>query len=948
MACDALNRRRFFHHQPPRSTGDQASYGTHHHHELSEEASDATGTDADFSETFVDAFASSVLGIDLISAAAPDAASEADAEARFRGVHGNTARRKLRKSRPSTVLGSIHSSARGLYMNPPTGKVDLSYRQPRPYYNNGLPKDAARLSSLRQGPLYEEPLSLYSILARYLEHHTKSHGEESNFTWKLAELDLLRRQHFTKMSVEGWARCITEPKSTLAAEIFHSGKETPPLFVLLLFLRRRHMSVFALGVILRHVDTRFSTEPPTWDALKILTIRLLRHARQLWPEPIPWIASLFADRASVLFGEDRMATASPRMLADVARVSNTILLLLSLPARTRPILNAVHQEKAQFQVLRFMAGWSPALTVTSVGFRAITRNQLAHPKTSSEREWAELKGPSWPPWKENRTAMDEDKGYDFGASRASRILHRMYEAGYRGHLWEEMAQIYGGWDTDSSPTIQTRTSLPDTSSHGGKEDYLNNLVWAARVRTTRTRQEAWACFLAYEASNALPSQQVYLAMFEKIHYPELKRSSKPKSQDDLDEEMKLEATSEEPKDGVLPGDMKESLANSTSPLHQLYLNEPVPSKEELYNRLRTKNIRPANRLLAFLLDAAPSFASTIELLEAARSLYNGGIGNLLHGHHDPGTSVAEVPAYLLAAFIKSLCRFGRFARVPQPRSPFLPPERHACRLGHDRHYLLVYADALLHHYRPHYRPAWTAYMSKLVRSNLDIEKLYSEDKAPVKGRGITQFVKVWKLVAIMEEIELDVDDEIFNLVCVSTTFAAEAASAMDASSAAARHVFKTASPRLRKLFFNLVGATMDMHSTIHDANTSNLIPPHIPGPAELHAYVRALGMLHDFEGLYSFSSWVTKHHKEVTARSEAQHSGARLLFRMLVALRAALEGRLQGGQGSRQRAPDDIVELIRGQIEGVEEWGGWPESDKVDLYAKGALKSQGMPGVGGR
>ncbi|KAH7095053.1 hypothetical protein FB567DRAFT_543430 [Paraphoma chrysanthemicola] len=904
--------------------------------------STASGGDTVYPETDLDIFRSNVLDKEVADSAS-DLPKTHHADDQFRPAHGSRARKRRRVSRPSYVLASIKSSVRDLYTNPSAGNTDLSYREPRPFVN-GPSHPRARADF---GTTYSEPLSLYSILARYLDHHTGLHAQDMEFEYSIAERNLLKREHFTTSSVEAWAKCIVEPKSHVAASVFQPDNEAPPWFLLLLFLRRRHMTAFAFGVVLRHIGCRAKAQPLVWGTLKLLMVRLLRHARELWPESITWIASFFARESNALFGNERREPLPPRLNMDLTRFSNSLLHLLSLPTSTNPILSALHQEKAQFRILQFMARCDPAIVVSKIGFRAIARNQLAHPKTPSEREWAELKGPSWPPWKEDRTAMDEDKDYHFGASRASKILHRMYEAGYMGQSWEEMVELYAGWDTDSSPTIQTRTSLPQDSSHARNGKGLANLVWAARVRTTRTRREAWACFLAYEASQMTVSQQVYLAMFEKLVYPESKRQLRPKAQDDLDEEMKLEERSDESKDDLLPGDMKESVSDSVSPLHQVYISEPVPTVNELYHRMGAHNIQPSGRLLAFLLETEPSFERFIEILESTKEQYEGAIGHLLSGQHGKDSAVVGLPDFLLTAFIKSICRFGRFARTPQKHSDFLPLALHARKFRRDRQYLLEYGYALLSHYKPHYRPAWISYLDKVVRSTSSTE-IYPEHKTAVKGRGVTQYVVAWKILDLMEEVDLDVDDEIFNLVCMVTIYAAQAANRGDTSGPGARHIFLNGSPRLRKLFHGLVGANLDMQAPPPDNENIENIPPQVPGPAALHAYVRALGTLHDYEGLYSFSSWLVKHHEAVTARSEAQHSGAKLLFRMLVAIRVALEGRLHGEAIIVQRAPDELVQLIKAQVGSVEEWGGWPDADMVELYVKGGLKSQGIPGVGGR
>lgn len=828
--------------------------------------------------------------------------------------------KRRRLSRSSTILQSIHSTARNLYIDPDTqGSNDTK----TPHSNSRV-----------------VPVSLYTILARSIRHHTRQ-TQKDEFSLDHQEEYLLRQQGITVARVEEWAACVLQPRSITAAIVFGRDKEAPPVFLLLLFLRRRHMTASALGVVLRHIEKRVESDLLTWDALKIGSARLIRHARIIWPESIPWIASFFAGQANRLFGEEGLNTASPWLVSDLTRFCNTFLLNLSLPANTNPVLGAVHQEQAQFKILQFMASLTPAITVTRTGFRAVSRNQLAHAKTSEERDWAELKGPSWPPWKENRTAMDEEKGYEYGASRASRIIHRMYEAGYRGHTWEAMVEVYAGWDTDFSPTIQTRTSLPHVSGPAGLPTFRVDLIWAARVRTTRTRREAWACFLAYEMSGARPSQRVYLAMFENLYHQESERSVKATFQPDLDEVLKVDEVLDETLAVLLPGDMKEVVADPPSPLHYIYLSEPVPTFEELYHRLYTRDLRPSRRLLAFLLETAPTFQRCIELLKAARDDHNGAFKCFLSGQHDQTSSMRSLPGYLLAAVIRVLCRHGVAYHIPSKDSLFAPPERHAHDFNaSNQNYLVEYAYSILLHYKPLYRPAWLAYMGKIVHTNFDHT---SSSSRANRRRGVHQYKVVWHLIDTMEQIDLDVDDQIFNLACTATANVARAVNRGETSMENARQIFETASPRLRKLFHDLVGANIDMHSSTLQPG----IPPHIPGPAELHAYVRVLGTLRDYEGLYSFATWLARHHVEVTARAEAQHHGSKLLFRTLVALRTALTGRLGYVKGQENGAPDEIVQLIRGQIDSVEEWGGWPGQEYVALYVKGGLKSQ-MPNVGGR
>jgi hypothetical protein len=726
------------------------------------------------------------------------------------------------------------------------------------------------------------------------------------------ELAFLKVRGYSQKNVERWATCLTTQHSLSSAETFQPGNLIPPFFLVLLFLRRERMKPFALGIVMRHVELRLNTELLSWMELKILLIRMVRHARQVWPESLPWIASVFTSETTrIMDGADNHAGLSAKMLSDVTHFCNNFLSLLSLPSSLHPVISAPHQEKAQFQVLQFMANRSPALLVTRIGFRAVVRNQLAHKKTPNEREWANLKGESWPPWKENRNAMDEEKGYEFGASRASRILHRMYEAGYEGRAWERVAEIYAGWDSDLSPTIQTRTSLPQMSTQYRNQTRLESMLWAGRIRTTRTRREAWACFLAYEMSGVPARQEVYRAIFEKMHYSEMEEEA---------------FDSDRPDTMLVPGDSKEVLPDPASPLHLVYINEPIPSLAHLYHRMVEKGIRPKNKFLAFLLQVTKDYDMFLQLLESAKEEFGGQIGRFLDGSCLAESANQQVPGYMFGAFIKALCHFGRFSRSIST-VPFyaVSTVHHEERFRTDRQYLLEYAHAFLLHYRPHYLPAWTAYMEKVVYIHMK--------PTPHRKHDISvQYRTICDIVEKMAEEDIDLDQEQFQLYCVAMRYAARHANRGDMSQNDAHHVFTTAPRKMRTMFHSLVNANGDTKSPNSTENT-NSIAPHIPAPAVLHAYVRALGVFHDFEGLYSFATWAASHHVGVTARANGQHSGPQSLFETVVALRACLEGKFPDG---RKAASSDLIELVKAQIESVEEWD-WPSDEDVESYREGTL-----------
>ena len=839
-------------------------------------------------------------------------------------------RKARRQSRPAAILSALDGAAKDMYWLDSPGTIDLSYRSPRRLDARKRQQSSQPMAAERvQDPL-PEPVSLYSILARYLAHQRAAPPMDADFGWTQWELGLLASRGYTPESVRKWALCLVEPDSKAAAQLFHARTDVPPLFLLLMFLRRKQIRVAALAAVLKHVEYRAKAEPISWNDFKILVVRLLRHARMVWPESMPWIAVLFTAEAAQLHNDKNgVVPPLPGLLLDITRICNTVLSLLSLPTACHPILYATFQEKAQFQVLQYMASCSPAIAVTRIGFQAVARNQLAHPKSQQEREWAELKGPGWPPWKENRTAMDEDKAYEFGASRASRILHRMYEAGYGGGLWEDIAQLYAGWDTDFSPTIQTRTTGPGLRTLQNDLPHLRALLWAGRIRTTRTRREAWACFLSHEMSSEPSHQELYLAMFEKLHYSLAARAS-PRG---LPSESAR--TGDDQTTMLLPGDALEVLPDPASPLHYVFLSEPIPTYMELLHRMRTSGLRPSRRLLAFLLETCPDFDTGLDVACDADDGPHRPLSRLIAGNHDNEDCIRAMPGFLFAAFIRFLCRFGDFECAYPHGLALRTGHEHELRFRTSPQYLLEYAYALLLHYKPRYRPAWTAYIQRLVVSH----------GAPTGS--ISRYKHVCGVVEQMEQVDLDLDDETFLSVCTAALYAVQAAEQGQAS-LQDKHFLATASPRLRSLFNHLVTADLDTQhqpptQTPSPTTATTAIPTHTPSPALLHAYVRALDALRDYEGLYSLSSWLARHSEQVTARAEAQHSGCKMLFRTLVALRVAVEGTHERAR----RAPADVAQLIRAQIAGVEAWGGWPARDYVELYVKGHLRSAG-PVVGGR
>ena len=191
-------------------------------------------------------------------------------------------------------------------------------------------------------------------------------------------------------------------------------------------------------------------------------------------------------------------------------------------------------QKAQMYLLDHMSRFQPALPVNRVGYRALVSVQLRQPKTDRERDWASLQSKAWPPWKQDRNGLDADKDMHYGTSRARRAISRSVEDGYAPRDWELASGILAGWDTDNSPTIQTRGAPP--SMKVSKAETLENnqapkdqdakdgvLVWAARIRATRTLDEAWAGFQSYSSQASQWDLSVWFEMYKKLVYARISK-----------------------------------------------------------------------------------------------------------------------------------------------------------------------------------------------------------------------------------------------------------------------------------------------------------------------------------------------------------------------------------------------------------------------------------------
>ncbi|OGM42125.1 hypothetical protein ABOM_009163 [Aspergillus bombycis] len=660
-------------------------------------------------------------------------------------------------------------------------------------------------------------------------------------------------------------------------------------------------------------------------------VRLLHHARQLWPQAQLPIVRTFAFYLTLLEpeGAGTMASATPRNVQVLAGKCNTFLRLLSLPCRQGPFTSASIQQQAQFELLRAMARNQPVLPVTRRGYQAIIAVQLAHKKTLAERQSAELKAPSWPPWKEEKLGLDSQRGIEGLRSRAMRVMSQMKEAGYAHSRWEEVSSIFAGWDTDKSPTIQTRTLARQPWRLRGRVGNADHhAIWEARIRATRTVREAWACFLSYRDQDLPPRGSIYTAMAEKLIY---RRNALYTNFDQTSH--------------ALPGDALETFPEPLSARDLIYVHTEPPTLDELLTQMLSDGIRPQARFLSLLLRHAPTFTSGLEYLSCS-DLSNGQIRALctVWAHtsvYDEQSRkvVNELPAHLFSAFVYFLCKFSTFGELSarHARDAF-PIILGSSQIAHGETSTLFSQDEYLGIGKEYRHPKTLAHAVELLRvrqsrspqawgfvlSALNKDRVTS--RFPNMNRNIQRVIawhEILEITGRMEHHDIQLGLQGFQTLCngfsravnagIQNPDAVEEALEVvgDAANQGKLAYIGLACPRfedmvqyglrgLKDQFDRLVlpdsrtpslfGSGRPSSDNVTDAQV--ILPPllHVPSPAGLHAFVRALGLAEDYDGLLSLLRWMSQFAAPLKEASDEYLNGDVMMRRTLVAMRLFLEG----------------------------------------------------------
>ncbi|EPS42414.1 hypothetical protein H072_3597 [Dactylellina haptotyla CBS 200.50] len=225
---------------------------------------------------------------------------------------------------------------------------------------------------------------------------------------------------------------------------------------------------------------------------RIIFLRLFRLANYFAPKQLSDVAEIYAKHSI-----DHPAEITKH---DVVFCNHILWAIGGPPRIPAPYYASLRYIiDAQVYLLRKMFKANPVMHLDPKGFRGIVRTRLAAPRTVRERSMIGQQGFNWPPWKEIHDGYDQSHSKidsdseEMVVSDAGLVLTEMQRAGYPLKAWDEAAMILAGREADGTPTVPRRTwFIP-----GGSGDGNPFTAWQARVRATRTINEAWHIFLKF-------------------------------------------------------------------------------------------------------------------------------------------------------------------------------------------------------------------------------------------------------------------------------------------------------------------------------------------------------------------------------------------------------------------------------------------------------------------
>ncbi|KAF3910861.1 hypothetical protein ABW20_dc0106396 [Dactylellina cionopaga] len=395
---------------------------------------------------------------------------------------------------------------------------------------------------------------------------------------------------------------------------------------------------------------------------RIMFLRLFRLANYFAPTHLLLVAKVYAKHSI-----DSPAEISKN---DVTFCNHIIWSISSPPRISNPYYTSLRYIiDAQVFLLKKMFQANPVMHLEPKGFRGIVRTRLASPRSPTERGIISQQGSNWPPWKEATDGYDESHSRvqseteEMIVGDAGLFLKEMQRAGYPLGTWEKAAMVLSGREDDGAPTVLRRTWFIAGSSSGNDNPFT---IWQARIRATRTLNEAWHIFLLFlnvpltTMMEKVGAVHVFQEMFLKVLQARKQnwRKEYPSTQEVLtrptpnfrrfvpgEELERIYAPTEpqpDPTDHYLRsgdtivrgptkpnygpnfedratisiGDTKNLLEPPQDPARGAYIPTPPPSVDELWSIMVRRDVSPSLGLIKHLVSNSASASEAHRYLEA--------------------------------------------------------------------------------------------------------------------------------------------------------------------------------------------------------------------------------------------------------------------------------------------------------------------------------------------
>lgn len=653
-----------------------------------------------------------------------------------------------------------------------------------------------------------------------------------------------------------------------------------PPFLIMSILQRKDLPRSTLRMLLPLSRGLFEVDNPMritdYKSTILLSIRLLRHFRKTWAEGLTQAVDIIIDN---LFPSGTTEQLPPW----ATHTFNRLLLLIALPTSDGPFRNVELLQQCQFNLLQKMS--TLGTPITREGFRAIISVQIANKKTTQEADHVRGMGRNWPPWSTERDGWHASHrgAYEGVVSRGGQMIQQMVEAGYGLTTWDEEATVLSGKDTDRTPTVQTRGFW----KHGGSEEKA--LIWAVRIRATRTIDEAWWNFCECSAIGSVPHLSIWEEMFEKTIMAE--RLARKMLKENIIRKMVLEQSYVSREDiwlreqmnqqrQVVPGDGKELIPPPLNPKSGIFNRERPPDVQGLFSVMSQQGVRPGNNLTALLIAQPASTKFVGDVLqhwdpEQARILSIWDSELAINQPCNLGPSDKPINNKVITAFLTRLCRMLQTFK----------------------------ALHLLCQQRPIYRPAWNAVIEGFT-NRLNPRSMTGPRKPHVDCRIIGG---VWTTFIEMRQL-VDLDNETLRLLSIACE--RWVTLRLDAVKWGGQPPLK----RVIVLVFENIGVG-------EAEGVTSMIAPR---PEMLHAFVRAMGLARRYDEMERLLV-----HLETRRVPLEGKVGRQVLY----AARLFLEGAGYGVPEGRREVAEEgwaVIDRLTPMVERT--WGGWGEVHELEKY----------------